>query len=304
MTDSSFVTLNGPDGSIAYIAPHLGGWLLRYARPIENRGLVEALYCKQEIIDRYPKEMYAGSPILFPLVSFNRADGKDHHYEWEGQVYQMPQHGFGRRSKWNVVEQTPVSVTIELPDTEDTRANYPFSFRQRLTYRLEKGRLHWEQVIENRSERAMPFASGFHPYFSVPLGAESSRNTCFVEVPEAKRMIMQNQAESFVAESFPAQNWNVSEDVSATLFLSDLKKKELALVDPVSRLEVFLNFEEAPQYRFIALWAKTPNEPYFCIEPWTSLPNPYGRPQDKELVVLQPKSTFRAAMWMELRTMR
>ena len=46
--------LNSPDGALAVIAPELGGWLLRYARPTKH-GLVDALHFSQPIADRYPK---------------------------------------------------------------------------------------------------------------------------------------------------------------------------------------------------------------------------------------------------------
>lgn len=303
MPDHTLVTLNDADGSLASIAPQLGGWLLRYARPMPGHGLVEALHCTQAVIDRYPRDMYAGNPILFPLVSFNHTQGKDHHYEWNGQLYPMPQHGFGRKSKWTVVQQNTTSMTMELEDSESTRAGYPFSFGHRITYRLVNGRLHWEQVIENRSAQVMPFSSGFHPYFAVPLTSKSERGACFVEIPEAKRMTMHDRGAAFSAKPFLAQNWSVQEDVADTLFLAGLKKQELVLIDPGSELEVIFNFEEAPQHRFVALWSKTPEEPYYCIEPWTALPNVFSRTKDRELILLEPQKTFRAAMWMELRKM-
>ena len=303
MPEKNLVHLTDADGATAMIAPELGGWLLRYARSLPKHGLVEALHFSQAVIDRYPREMYAGNPILFPLASKNLAGGKDHHYEWNGQVFHMPQHGFARRLKWTVVEQTASSVTMELTDNEHTRANYPFTFGHRLSYRLDQGRLRWEQVVENRGSEPMPFSTGFHPYFRVPLTHKSERAVCFVEIPEAKRVTPQGNWERFPAKPFPAQNWSVQEDVSGTMFLTDLKKAELILIDPVSELEVTLNFEEAPRHRFVALWARSPEEPFYCLEPWTALPNCFSRPKDRELIILGPNETFRAAMWMQLRPM-
>ncbi|MEW6305404.1 MAG: hypothetical protein AB1705_18155 [Verrucomicrobiota bacterium] len=303
MQERTFITLTEPDGTLAVVAPELGGWLLRYARPLDKHGLVEALQFAQAVVDRYPREMYAGNPVLFPLVSNNRVGDKEHHYEWNGQVFEMPQHGFARRSKWNVVEQNAASVIMELTDTEATRAQYAFAFRQRLSYRLSQGRLHWELVVENLSSEPMPFSTGFHPYFKVPLGPKSEREACFVEIPECKRWTPQGHFERFTPKPFPGQNWSVQEDVSGTMFLSDLKKQEVVLVDPVGELEVVFNFEEAPRHRFVAVWAKTPAEPYFCVEPWTALPNSFARMKDRELILLEPQKTFRAAMWMEVRPM-
>lgn len=303
MPERNLVILHDLQGATAVIAPELGGWLVRYARTVPPHGQVDALHWSTEVLARYPKDMYAGNPILFPLAGRNRVGEQDHRYEWNGRVFEMQQHGFARRSKWSVVHQADDSLTMELTDNESTRANYPFSFRQRLNYRLANGRLHWEHVVENRSAEPMPFSTGFHPYFQVPLTPRSSREHCFVEIPEAKRLTPQGQLEKFTAKPFPAQNWSVQQDVSGTMFFTDLEKPELVLVDPASELEVLFNFEDAPQHRFIAIWARSTEEPFYCLEPWTALPNAFGRPKDRELIVLEPSQTFRAAMWMELRPM-
>ena len=134
--------ITDPTGALAVIAPELGGWLLRYARPTRQHGLVEALHFDQAVVDRYPKEMWAGNPLLFPMVSFNHLPGKEHHYHWQGRDYLLPQHGFARRTPWQVIDHTTSALTLELTDTEATRTTYPFAFSHRVTYRLEAGRLH------------------------------------------------------------------------------------------------------------------------------------------------------------------
>ncbi len=303
MPQRNLVALSDGVGATAVVAPELGGWLLRYTRELPKHGPVDALHFAQAVVDRYPREMYAGNPVLFPLVSFNHLPDKDHHYEWEGRLFEMPQHGFARRSKWAVVDQSGRSLTLELTDTETSRAAYPFAFRHRLTYKLEGGRLGAAQEIDNLGPTPMPFSTGFHPYFAVPLTSHGERSACFVEIPEGRRYSMHGRAEHFSAKAFPAQNWSVQEDMAATMFLGDLKRRELVLVDPVSEVEVVFNFEAAPQHRFLALWAKSPEEPYYCLEPWTALPNCFTRAKDHELILLPPGKTFRAGFWLELRPM-
>jgi galactose mutarotase-like enzyme len=290
MSDKQYLTLADTDGTVAVVAPELGGWLLRYSRTLPKHGPVEALHFSQAVVDRYPREMWAGNPILFPLVGSNRAGDREHSYAWKENLFEMPQHGFARRSKWKVLEQTPVSISLELTDTDATRACYPFAFRLCFTYRLSQGRLLWEEVIENRSAEPMPFGTGVHPYFAVPFTPKGDRAACFVEVPDAKRLIPIGKFERFTTRPFPGQNWSVDEDVSGTLFLTD-------------ELEAVLNFEEAPEHRFAALWSKSTSHPFYCLEPWTSLPNAFSRTKDQELIMLDPQKTFRAAMWMELRPM-
>jgi hypothetical protein len=99
MPERNFVTLTDTDGTIAVLAPELGGWLLRYARPIPNHGLVDALHFSQAVVDRYPREMYAGNPILFPLVSNNRVGENEHHYD-----------GMAARSRCRSMARAPLEM--------------------------------------------------------------------------------------------------------------------------------------------------------------------------------------------------
>jgi len=137
----------------------------------------------------------------------------------------------------------------------------------------------------------------------VPLTAQGRREDCFVEIPEAKRATPVDDWGRYTLRPFPAQNWSIQEDVAGTMFLTHLKKLELILIDPLSELEVVLNFEDAPQHRFVAIWSPSPDHPFYCLEPWTAFPNSYARLKDHELIVLEPNQTFRAAMWMALRPM-
>ncbi|MFA6546636.1 MAG: hypothetical protein WCS99_19625 [Limisphaerales bacterium] len=292
--------LNSTDGALAVIAPELGGWLLRYARPTRH-GLVDALHFSQPVLDRYPKEMWAGNPLLFPMVSFNHLPGREHHYTWGGRAFPLGQHGFARRSVWTVVARSESALTMELTDNDATRAAYPFSFRHRVTYRLEGGRLHFEQTVENRGPEPMPFSTGIHPYLQVPLTPRSERNRCFVKVPACQRITTDAHYSSFTATPQAAFELAVAQDASGTLFFGEFAKQELTLVDPGSELEIVLNWQDAPQHRFCALWSRATDAPFYCLEPWTALPNSFTRAQPGEITVLPPGQTFRAAMWLELR---
>ncbi len=301
MHEDKFIHLKDAEGSLAVIAPELGGWLLRYARHTTQHGLVDALHFGQAVVDRYPKEMWAGNPLLFPMVSFNHLPGREHHYAWGGRELALGQHGFGRRSVWSVVARSESALTMELADSEATRAVYPFVFRHRVTYRLEGGRLHYEQTVENRGAEPMPFSTGIHPYFQVPLTPRGERNRCFVRIPACDHLTADARYKHFTAAAQPAQELPVAQDASGTLFFGEFSKRELALVDPASELEIILNWQAAPQHRFCALWSRTTDAPFYCLEPWSALPNSFTRALPGEVIVLAPGETFRAAMWMELR---
>lgn len=301
MPDSNpMVELRDDTGAIAWVRPDLGGWLLRYARPVAGAGMVEALYYEPEIVERYPRDMWAGNPILFPHVSFNVANGQDGQYELNGTLYKSPQHGFARRVPWRVTAVSAQSVTLELCESPDTLPSYPFRFRHQLTYTLVGGRLELRQTVENRDPQPMPFSTGIHPYLRVPVGPGGERSKCHVRISRCTRYNQIGKSESFFTEPMAAQDWPVARDVSGTLLLGDFAEKELALVDPVSGVEVIVNFADTPEYRFAAIWSRSTDAPFYCLEPWTALPNSFGR-TDGEFLTLPPGQSFHARLWMDIR---
>ncbi|HEV8542263.1 MAG TPA: hypothetical protein VGR78_07725 [Verrucomicrobiae bacterium] len=292
------ITLREGAEAKVLIAPELGGWLLRYARHFPKLGYVDALHFSQEVVDRYPNQMYAGNPLLFPMVSFNHLADQENHYPWEGHIYPLPQHGFARRSKWKVMEVQESRVSMVLTDTAATRAPYPFSFRCMVNYQLSNSRLEFQQTIENCGKEVMPFSTGIHPYFPVPITSDGERANCFVELPAAQQVIPGANWESWSTKEFSRRHLPVSEDVSGTLFLTDLAKPEVSLVDPVSGLRITLSFEGAPKHRFLAIWSKSPEDPFYCLEPWSALPNSFSRAT--ELLRLEPGEKFEASIWLEI----
>jgi galactose mutarotase-like enzyme len=281
----------------AVLAPDLGGWLLGYARCLEGRW-EEVLHWSRAVVDRYPQEMYAGNPVLFPLVSKNRVGEREHHYVWQDRIHPMPQHGLARRKPWAVVRKETAAVTLELTDDADTRLAYPFHFRYLLTYRLEEGRLHWEQKVENPGPEPLPFSSGFHPYIYVPPAAAGGRAEATVHLPRCRVVEPVGFWENTRHTDRPSFDLSVNEPFEGTLFFTDLARREISLTDPERRLGIRLNWEGAPAYRYLALWTRSREAPFFCLEPWTALPNSFNRKDD--LVLLEPGEVFQAAFWLDM----
>lgn len=301
--DSRFIELRDDTGSSAWIAPGLGGWLVRYRRALDAREPVDVLHFSQEVVDRYPREMYAGNPILFPMVSYNHLPGREHHYEVGGRVYSMGQHGFARRMPWSILSREPDRLTMELRDTPATLAQYPFAFQMRFEYRLAGGRLHGSQRVVNLSESVMPFSTGIHPYFAVPIRKGGDRSKCYAQVPAGTQLFTSDHGASFTSEPFPARRLPVAEDVAHSLFFADLAQRELAIVDEVAGLASVLNYEAAPRHRYAVLWARSVDAPFYCLEPWTALPNSFNRAGNGDLVALAPGEAMDAAFWMDQRSL-
>ena len=134
----------------------------------------------------------------------------------------------------------------------------------------------------------------------VPITPHGKRNHCLVEIPDCKKIILGKDWETWTSEPFPAQSLPVSEDVSGTLFLTDFSRKEIGLTEPDSGLRITLNFENSPKHNYLALWSKSTSEPFYCIEPWTALPNSLRR-KSTDLIHLNPGEHYQSAMWMDIK---
>ena len=132
----------------------------------------------------------------------------------------------------------------------------------------------------------------------IPLGPHGRQQNP-ADTREAVRRYMMEETGSFFDEPMAAQDLSVSLDASGTVLLGELGTPEVALRDEAGGVGVRLNFAAQPAYRFLALWAPDTASPFFCVEPWTALPNSFGR-GDGEVTVLVPGESFEATLWMEL----
>jgi galactose mutarotase-like enzyme len=53
----------------------------------------------------------------------------------------------------------------------------------------------------------------------------------------------------------------------------------------------------------VVIWSRSTSDPFYCIEPWTALPNAFSRRDTGELTLVPPGGEFRAAMHMDIRLM-
>jgi aldose 1-epimerase len=116
---------------------------------------------------------YHPSALLTPWV--NRV--RNGNYSFKGKNYQLPInepalgnaiHGLLARVAFKVVQQSDASVTLEHV-YKGEEPQYPFPFTFRITYLLlDEGGLEINFAAQNTGSSAMPFACGWHPYFSFP----------------------------------------------------------------------------------------------------------------------------------------
>ena len=72
------------------------------------------------------------SPVLFPIVG----KLKDNKYRVGGKTYELPSHGLGRISDFQLVEEEADRIAFSLRWTEESLKRYPWKFELQVAYEL------------------------------------------------------------------------------------------------------------------------------------------------------------------------
>lgn len=205
------------------------------------------------------------SPILFPIVGKAPNDT----ISVEGLRLQMSQHGFARRSNFELVVEESDRCVYRLTASEASRAMYPFDFQLDVEHVVEGRAVVVSAEVTNRDHRVMPFGIGFHPAFAWPLpGAEGRPH--LVELDEGGAPALHRLSGGLVEpEALPSPFENGRLVLEQNLFAQDaMLFPEGAgaglLYGPEAGPQVHFTWENLPNF---ALWTK-PGGDFICLEPW------------------------------------
>ena len=166
-------------GAEAAVAPSQGGELSSYRVQVKGRW-IEFLYHAR---DYSPGQAFAGKgPLLWPAVGGQYPIGttpatscSPGSYQVSGKTYTMPCHGFARNLPWKEVRRSAdgsgARVTLELRESPDTLAMYPFAFMLDATYELSGGHLTIDYLVvsDKSNPWEMFFSIGNHIAFQLPF---------------------------------------------------------------------------------------------------------------------------------------
>ena len=243
--------------------------------------------------------VWAGrAPLLFPLVGETR----DRKIKVDGQVYDIPRHGFARTSRFTLVTAEKAHCVWRLEASEATRRQYPFEFRLDVIYRIEGGALHMTAEVANRGDRPMPASFGFHPALRWPLPSGAPREAYEIlferDEPAPVRRLANNLL-SPVLHPTPVQGRRLA--LRDELFRDDalifdkLESRSLVYGVP-GHHSLRVSFPGMPH---LGIWTK-PGAGYVCIEPWQGYASPAsfdGELEDKPgMISIKPGETKRFEM--------
>ncbi len=205
------------------------------------------------------------SPILFPIVGKAPNDT----VSIEGERFQMSQHGFARRSNFELVVEESDRCVYRLTASEASRAMFPFDFQLDVEHRVEGRAVVVTAEVVNRDHRVMPFGIGFHPAFSWPLpGAGGQKH--FIDLDEGGAPALHRLSGGLVnPQPLPSPFAEGRLELDHSLFAEDAmlfpEGAGAGLVyGPEKGPRVHFTWENLPN---LALWSKSVAG-FVCLEPW------------------------------------
>ncbi len=222
-------------------------------------------------------ELWDGTaPVLFPIC------GRllDKQYTLNGKAYNMDIHGFASTQTFAVEQATDTEVTFLLCDNEQTRAEYPFSFAFRITYRLQGTKVTMVYDVQNKGTTPLYFSAGSHETYNCPGGIDAY---C-VEFDEAESFDITDLDVAFMTE----RTINIAPSGKTLPLQTDTFRKIDSLVFPklASRGLTLRNGDgtyaircEYPDFPYFLIWNEA-GCPFVCLEPWAGLPDYSGQKVD------------------------
>jgi len=207
------------------------------------------------------------APVLFPIVG----KLKDNRYFYEGNEYELPQHGFARDMPFRQINASGNSCCFELKSDGETLKKYPFPFFFRINYAVKASSIITEYAIHNPAAHPLLVSVGAHPGFRCPIGPGERFEDYYLEFERAE--LIQTPLENGLRANgnFKLRLPGKRLGLTNTLFDNDALVFENSQVETVSLISgksgrsVTLKCEGWP---YFGIWSKKGNTEFICLEPW------------------------------------
>mgnify|MGYP000910227285 CR=1 FL=1 len=244
--------------------------------------------------EKYPLESnpYHPSSLLTPWV--NRV--RNGNYSFKGKNYQLPInepdlgnaiHGLLARASFDVELVSENSITLKHAYSGE-EPNYPFPFTFRYTYTLQdSGSLEITFEAKNTGTSSLPFACGWHPYFSFP---DTSAEDLEIKFKPISRFLSDSQMIPLQEENLNGkQHFKFATEKIDHVFRLESQEKHLTeFIDTKHQRSLFLE-QSSIQFPFLVVFQP---EGYtsVAIEPMTANTDAFNTGDG--LVELAPEEVF------------
>jgi galactose mutarotase-like enzyme len=225
------------------------------------------------------------SPVLFPIVGTL----KNNQYEYKGQTYTLPRHGFARDQQFAVENQATDAITFLIKSNEETGKVFPFSFEFRIRYTVVESALAVTYEVTNTGKEEGYFSVGGHPAFKVPLTKGTSYNDYYLAFDQEEAAPRWPISPDGLIEAEPTPLFQDARLLPLTkalfqkdaLVLKGLKSSRITLKSDETKHGLTMDF---PGFPFFGIWAARDAD-FVCLEPWCGIADGVGSNQqltDKE----------------------
>ena len=240
-----------------------------------------------------------GNPVLFPFLGRHFVDGKNEFWrDTSGTVRPMPQHGFCRDAKFEVIEQTPTLLRMRITDDDETRAFYPFAFEFEVALELLSGsRLEIRYVTTNKGAEPLPYYAGHHFYFAIP---QAERADWILDLPCAS-WARQSSDGAIVHGMATTAHLNLADPAIIDRFAVKPTSDRATLTNTRDGRALTIEMPGPIPWYAVTTWTEKPDSDFYCIEPWLGLPNAIHHGEGLHLVPSGATETaicvLDASMW-------
>ena len=249
-----------------------GGAALR-ALTYEGRELVHGFgpdemphRCRGQLLAPWPNRIRDGR---------YRYDGAEHQLAITEVPLDNAIHGLVRWAPWMVTGQTESAVTLGCRVLAQT--GYPWSIELATTYSLGSDGLTVTQSVTNQSSSVAPYASGAHPFLTLPSGRVDGwtlRAPAATRLPSDERMLPTGDREAVAGTAYDFREGRVVGDVKLDDCFTDLIRDEsgiatVRLSEGSHAVELWLD-DTQPWLMLFSDDGEGPSRQGLAVEPMTA----------------------------------
>ncbi len=219
------------------------------------------------------------APVLFPIVGRLTDDTLIH----EGRSYRLTQHGFARDSLFSWVERSTDRAVLELRESPETLAIYPFRFVLQMIYAVADDTLTVTSRVSNPADVPLICGVGAHPAFLWPLTEDIAKEAHRLTFPQAEPGQGLGVEAGLLGPAIPLPFSGTDLPLDENLFVNDA----IVIPDTVNRSVRFAALDGSGREsraltvswegdKDLGIWSKPTGAPFLCIEPWFSMASPIG----------------------------
>lgn len=221
-------------------------------------------------------KLRGGNPILFPFAGRSYDRGLECHWRTpEDRRLPMPQHGFARDGRFEVVDCNDQVITGRLLPTEEDREIYPYKYRFEVEYRFEDLAFTCVFRLFNEDDKAIPWSAGHHFYFTLPWHPGARRND-YQLMLDSRKQAFQGPDGKLILHRDRESCHNLADPEILGRNHFELRHRTISFGPRGGEEDIHLRVgsEDPPSKGLsIVTWTEAEDSPFYCVEPWMGPPN-------------------------------